>query len=37
MSGIKERVDRTTMAHIMSQPGAGGSHVDGLRPRGIAG
>lgn len=37
VSGIKERVDRTAMAHILSQPGVGGSHVDGLCPRGIVG
>ena len=28
-SGIKERVERTKMAHIMNQPGVDGSHIDG--------
>jgi len=28
-SGIKERVERTKMAHIMNQPGVGDSHIDG--------
>ena len=37
MSGIKERVDRATMAHIMSQPGVGAAMLMGCAPVGLLG
>ena len=37
MSGVKERVDKTTMAHIMSQPGVGAAMLMGCAPVGLLG